>query len=100
MNHAVPGSRYCLKHKREKSNGRKSAAKRGYDWRWRKIRERVLMMAGIPKEQWPLWDVDHNPLYNPAVEPDHTKYQLIPRLHADHSRKTVQHDGGFGNGRL
>lgn len=56
----------------------------------------MLLAHGIPRERWPEYDVDHVPAYNPAIEPDHTKYQLIPRLHADHSRKTVREDGGWG----
>lgn len=76
---------------RPKDN-RKPAFRRGYDHTWRKVRIQVLTDAGIPKEAWPLYDVDHNPPYNPAIEADHTKYTLIPRLHADHSRKTALFD--------
>lgn len=54
-------------------------------------------MAGIPEDQWRLYDVDHNPPYDPSREPNHWAYSLVPRLHADHSRKTAAHDGGFGN---
>ncbi|NCC65369.1 MAG: hypothetical protein EOM15_12005 [Spirochaetia bacterium] len=68
------------------------AYKRGYDHTWRKVRAQVLADNGIPKEAWPLYDVDHNPAYDPAVEPDHTKYTLVPRLHSEHSRKTAQQD--------
>ncbi len=71
---------------------RRSPSKRGYDHTWRKVRAKVLAEAGIPPEQWPLYDVDHNPPYNPGWEPDHTKYTLIPRLHDDHSSKTAQED--------
>ena len=56
----------------------------------------VLQKAGIPRGEWGKYDVDHNPPYNPALEPDHTKYQLIPRLHGEHSSKTVREDGGWG----
>lgn len=71
---------------------REPAFKRGYDHSWRKIREQVLTDCGIPRESWSLYDIDHNPPYNPSIEPDHTKYALIPRLHADHSRKTAMQD--------
>jgi hypothetical protein len=57
----------------------------------------VLRAHGIPKEKWSLYAVDHNPPYNPAVEPDHEKYTLIPRLITEHNRKTASEDGGFGN---
>ena len=74
------------------SDNRQSPAKRGYGRAWQKIRETVLSSAGIPSEQWPLYDVDHNPPYNPALEPDHLRDNLIPRLHADHSSKTAKED--------
>jgi hypothetical protein len=63
-----------------------------YGYEWRKIRARVLVAYGIPKDQWSLYDIDHNPPYNPDIEPDHRMYTLIPRLHADHSRKTATED--------
>ncbi|ADK81106.1 hypothetical protein [Sediminispirochaeta smaragdinae] len=76
---------------------RKSSTQRGYGAAWRKIRIEVLQAWGIPKRLWPKYDVDHNPAYDRRIEPDHRKYQLIPRLHADHSRKTAKFDNGFGN---
>jgi hypothetical protein len=87
---AEKGSYYCAIHKRVRlADYRQSAAKRGYDRNWQRIRVRVLRQSGIPREEWPKYDVDHNPPYDPATEPDHNKYTLIPRLHADHSRKTA-----------
>lgn len=68
------------------------AFKRGYDHTWRKVRAEVLTEYGIPKELWSQYDVDHNPPYNPNIESDHRNYELIPRLHADHSRKTAVED--------
>lgn len=68
---------------------RLSPSKRGYGSEWKKIREKVLKSYGIPKEKWSLYDIDHNPAYNPEIEPNHTKYNLIPRLHSEHSRKTA-----------
>lgn len=65
--------------------------------KWRRIRVQVLIEAGIPPKQHHLYDVDHTPAYNPAVEPDHLKYRLTPMLNPDHSRKTATHDGGYGN---
>lgn len=71
---------------------RPSPSSRGYDGRWRKIRARVLEAAGIPKEAWHLYAVDHNPPYDQAVDPDHTHYELVPRLIAEHNRKTARED--------
>ncbi|MCF7944717.1 MAG: hypothetical protein K9L75_04195 [Spirochaetia bacterium] len=84
---------------------REPAHKRGYDAVWRKIRKQVLREFGIPKDQWHLYAVDHNPPYNKEVEPDHTKYTLIPRLIIEHNRKTAKQDtkrdekGRFTRGR-
>lgn len=84
---------YCPEHKpKRKPDTRANSGKRGYGTTWRKIRAKVLSDWGIPKERWHLYDVDHNPAYNAEIEPDHTKYNLIPRLHADHSRKTAEKD--------
>ncbi len=76
---------------------RPSPSRRGYGPAWRKIRERVLREWSIPLKDWPLYDVDHNPPYDPEVELDHMKYRLTPRLHGGHSAKTAASDGGFGN---
>lgn len=78
---------------------RPSSSKRGYGRAWAKIRARVLREYGIPRERWPLYDVDHRPPYNPDVEPDHNKYTLVPMLRGEHSRKTIREDGGFGHNR-
>jgi hypothetical protein len=76
---------------------RPSPSLRGYGPSWRKIRERVLREWGIPLKDWPLYDIDHNPPYDRDLEPDHGKYQLVPRLRSEHSAKTAASDGGFGN---
>lgn len=98
------GNRYCTVHTKQNKRKRKrqpdqreSAAKRGYGSEWRKVREEVLQDWGIPKDQWSKYDVDHILSYDPDKEPDHRKYTLIPRVHSEHSKKTVKYDGGFGN---
>lgn len=91
---------YCAQHAVpvfSRPDTRQSSAKRGYDRAWRRIREQVLRQHDIPRSRWHLYDVDHRPRYNPAVEPDHTKYSLVPVLRSEHSRKTASIDGGFGN---
>jgi 5-methylcytosine-specific restriction protein A len=100
---AVTGG-YCEQHARfaeqqRKPDRRLPSSQRGYNVAWRRIRARVLREAGIPESMWSLYAVDHNPPYDPEVEPDHEKYTLIPRLIADHNRKTAREDGGFGNPR-
>ena len=69
-------------------DNRPSAAARGYNNSWQRIREEVLRNAGIPRAQWPLYDVHHAPDYNPSADPDHRHYTLTPMLHGDHSRHT------------
>lgn len=89
---AVPGSARCEAHPYADRFGkppRKSSAKRGYGREWRRIREQVLTSHGIPPYDWGKYDVDHRPPYDPAVEPDHLKYELVPMLHEDHSKKTI-----------
>ncbi len=81
---------YCDAHARATAHGR------GYGTGWKRIRERVLADAGIPRERWPLYVVDHSPPYDPRRQPDHTRYTLTPMLRAEHSSKTVRHDGGLG----
>jgi 5-methylcytosine-specific restriction protein A len=92
---------YCDRHAPAEpvsvSAPRQSAARRGYNRRWQRIRARVLAAAGIPQRDWPLYDVDHRPPYDPELEPDHSKYELVPMLRAEHSRKTARENGGFGN---
>lgn len=82
-----------------RQDDRPSASSRGYNSQWRKVRAEVLRAYGIPRDLWSLYDVDHRPPYNPTVEPDHRKYELVPMLHADHSRKTATEDGAFGHRR-
>lgn len=95
---------YCEEHApavpvSSSNHKRPSAARRGYDRTWQRVRARVLIAHGIPRSQWKLYAVDHRPPYDPSVEPDHNKYTLVPMLHADHSRKTAELDGGFGHPR-
>lgn len=59
---------------------------------WRRIREAVLRQAGIPREEWHRYAVDHRPPYNPDVEPNHWAYTLVPMLVEEHNRKTATED--------
>ena len=71
---------------------------RGYDAQWRKVRSEVLRASGIPVRKWHKWSVDHRPRYNPVLEPDHRRYELVPMLRGSHSSKTARQDGAFGRG--
>jgi hypothetical protein len=93
---------YCDKHAHlykpfvYPDKGRPPASRRGYDGAWAKIRAAVLRQHGIPRQDWKLYDVHHNPPYNPDAEPDHLRYALIPVLHAEHTRLT---NGGMRRGK-
>ncbi len=97
----IDSGAWCDQHRPASVHDRRrpDATQRGYDRVWKQVRERTLAAAGIPGADWPLWDVDHDPPYDAAVQPDHRAYRLTPRLHADHSRKTATENGGFGNRR-
>jgi 5-methylcytosine-specific restriction protein A len=97
---------YCESHARlwrpyERPRGRDArpgSAKRGYNGEWQRIRAETLAAFGLPKQDWHLYDVHHDPAYNPAVEPDHRKYRLTPLLRADHSRETNRQRRDRGRG--
>jgi hypothetical protein len=97
---------YCDSHAHlwrpwERARGRDerpSSASRGYSGDWPRIRAKTLLAAGIPRQDWPLYDVHHEPEYNPAVEPDHRKYRLTPMLHGDHSKETGRRKRRGGGG--
>jgi hypothetical protein len=82
----------CADCPRKAREARPSRSRRGYTNEWRRIREEVLASHGIPRQEWPLYDVDHNPPYNASVEPDHRRYHLVPLLRSEHSRKTARMD--------
>jgi hypothetical protein len=68
---------------------RPASSQRGYGGDWPKVRAQVLREAGIPEDQWPLYDVDHVPRW-PSLGEDHSLYRLIPRKHGQHSGKTIR----------
>ena len=95
-------SGYCNTHEslavqRRVPDLRPNAAERGYGSDWRHIRERVLKQWGIPMHAWHDYDVDHDPPYDKARDPDHLHYRLTPRLHGEHASKTASEQGGWGN---
>jgi hypothetical protein len=106
VNTASSPSGYCDKHALLtalscaplKQARRPSPASIGYGSEWRRIRSGVLSEAGIPRDLWRYYDVHHEPAYNPAIEPDHRKYNLIPIPHGDHSSETNRQKSLQGRG--
>lgn len=100
---AQKGSRYCLDHAHlnkpaRKPDTRPSAAARGYDRKWRRIRAQFIKkhpecaICGEPTQE-----VDHIiPLSNGG---SNRWDNLQPLCKTHHSQKTVYLDGGFGLGR-
>ena len=94
------GKRYCPEHTRRSPDDRPSAAQRGYDAEWRRIRKAHLkqhplcamcMAQGIEREGN---HVDHIiPLAHGGT---HDPSNLQTLCHAHHSQKTARYDGGFG----
>jgi 5-methylcytosine-specific restriction enzyme A len=79
---------------------RPSAAARGYDARWRRLRRMVLArqpVCATPGCNRPATDVDHR--IAKAAGGDDSFENLVAYCHACHSRKTVACDGGFGRSR-
>ena len=77
-----------VKRSHRQPDNRPSASARGYGVEWKSIRQEVLDSVGIPRESQGLYDVHHTPPYNPAIEPDHRAYKLIPMLKSEHSKIT------------
>jgi len=84
--------RYCLRHTVKRS----SAARRGYNHRWKKYREKYLLMhprciiCGRPADT-----VDHiQPITRGGSFWDPCNHQ--PLCKACHDRKTATEDNGFG----
>jgi hypothetical protein len=107
LNTTTNKNRYCDKHQDQYrphrmrgDDNRPNASQRGYGSEWRRIRARVLREYGIPQAEWRLYEVHHRPEYNPAIEPDHRCYELIPMLKAEHSRITGRAHSWGENPRL
>lgn len=92
--------RYCPEHTRSRARDdaarRGTAATRGYDRAWRKLRERILARDPVCRscDKRPSSEVDH---IVPKAEggSDHPD-NLQGLCKSCHSRKTVQEDGGLG----
>lgn len=101
----VRSKRYCPEckkklqgHHRRYDDHRPSAARRGYDAEWRKIRDRHLQENPFCIDcGQPATEVDH--LVALADGGTHDKVNLRSRCKRCHSRKTAKMDGGFGNER-
>lgn len=76
---------------------RPSAAARGYDARWRRIRARYLRAHPICELEdcdRPSVDVDH--IDGSGPRGDNSDSNLMALCKPHHSSKTVRQDGGFG----
>ncbi len=98
--YAESGSSYCASHRPK--DRRPSAARRGYNSKWRAIRARFLAAyptcAAITATGRicgaTATDVDHIVPLRQGGTNDWDNLQ--PLCHSHHSEKTDRHDGGFG----
>jgi hypothetical protein len=90
---------YCDAHQSmaHHADDRPSFSQRGYDSSWRRLRIEILKHYRIPVSDWHLYDIHHDPVYDPDKDPVHEHYTLTPILHSAHSAHTAKHDHGFGN---
>ena len=98
----ISSGSYCEAHAKQRRqrqpDERPSAAARGYDRKWRRIRAQFLKKHPECVEcGQPATDVDH--IVPRAAGGSDQWSNLQPLCHACHSRKTVAQDGGFGNAR-
>lgn len=90
-------------HRQAADKQRGSSSVRGYDWHWRKAAKRFLAkhpLCAKCLERGAVvaaTDVDHIVPHrgDHALFWDETNWQSL--CHQDHSAKTAQEDGGFGN---
>ncbi|MBE3589998.1 MAG: HNH endonuclease [Firmicutes bacterium] len=98
------GQRYCAEHaraeRRRYDRERGSAASRGYDARWRRLRAMVLAReplcraCAVEGRVTPATDVDH--IVPRSRGGTDVLDNLQPLCHRHHSEKTAREDGGFG----
>lgn len=86
-------------YRKKNPDTRPSAAQRGYDAKWRKLRAAYL--RSHPGCEWPdgcdqaATDVDHIVSLQAGGRNEWRNLQAL--CHSHHSTKTYQYDGGFGN---
>lgn len=112
------GERYCSSHRalgeareakrKAESDARRTkyqgtSASRGYGYKWRKLRERILKAQPLCVEckrkgiTRLATDVDHIIPHKGDQRLMWNESNLQPLCHECHSRKTAREDGGFGN---
>lgn len=86
--------------RRERDKQRPNAATRGYDSKWREMRDWYLQRHPTCTEPGciePATDVDHIDGRGPHGPRGYDPSNLRAYCHAHHSAKTALHDGGFGH---
>ena len=94
----VPGSARCVC-RRAKDRRRPTAAARGYDSSWSKLRREFLMrhsQCSAPGCDQPATHVDHKLTVEERPDLRLTWSNLQALCASCHSAKTVRQDGGFG----
>lgn len=94
--YAAADGPYCADHRRYPPGPRPSAAKRGYDRDWQRLRVRVLREEPRCACGAPATEVDHQ--ISIRLRPDLrlVRSNLRGKCKRCHSRKTCLKDGGFG----
>ena len=96
--YAAADGPYCADHRRYPPGPRPSAAKRGYDRDWQRLRLLVLREQPTCACGAKATDVDHLVSIQRRPELRLVRSNLRAMCKRCHARKTCRVDGGFGNG--
>lgn len=105
-NYASPTSSRCPAHARQYEQNRGTSTQRGYDSKWRSLRDAFLALHPMCEsclkegESTPATDVDHIIAHRGDDSLRLAWDNLQALCHQHHSMKTVAHDGGLGRPRV